>query len=64
MAEHNTLGYSYYQVNAAPPIWSPDNNYLLIEEYQDFTSNTYLFDLKNHAITQIAENARPVGWMK
>ncbi|WKZ38508.1 MAG: hypothetical protein QY328_09610 [Anaerolineales bacterium] len=64
MAEHNTLGYSYYQVNAAPPIWSPDSQYLLVENYQDFTSNTYLFDLKNHAITQIAEGARPVGWMK
>lgn len=64
MAEHNTLGYSYYQVNAAPPIWSPDSQYLLVENYQDFTSNTYLFDLKNHTITQIAEGARPVGWMK
>jgi hypothetical protein len=62
--EHNTLGYAYYQVNAASPIWSPDNQYLLIEDYQDFTSDTYLFDIQNHAITQITEGTRPVGWMR
>lgn len=64
MGEHNTLGYSYYQINAAPLIWSPDSKNLLIEEYQNFMSNTYLLDLENHAITQIAESARPVGWLK
>jgi hypothetical protein len=62
--ENGTLGYTYYQVNAAPPIWSPDSQNLLIEDYQNFTSNSYLFDLKNHAITQIAEETRPVGWLK
>ncbi len=62
--EDITLGYSDIQVNAAPPIWSPDSHYLLIEDYQNFASNTYIFDLQNHAITQIAENARPVSWMK
>jgi WD40 repeat protein len=58
------LGYADWQVNAAPPIWSPDNQYVLVEDNQNFRSNTYLIDLKNHAITQIAENARAVGWLK
>jgi hypothetical protein len=64
MGENNTLGYAYYQVNSAPPIWSPDNKYLLIEDYQEFRSSTYLFDLQSHSITKIADNARPVGWLK
>jgi len=64
MGENNTLGYAYYQVNSAPPIWSPDNKYLLIEDYQEFRSSTYLFDLQSHSITKIADDARPVGWLK
>jgi hypothetical protein len=62
--DHNTLGYVYDQVNSATPIWSPDSQYLLVENYQQFTSSTYLFDLGNHTITKIADNARPVSWMK
>ena len=64
MGENNTLGYAYYQVNSAPPIWSPDSKYLLIEDYQEFRSSTYLFVLQSHSITRIADNTRPVGWMK
>lgn len=62
--DYNTLGYAYDQVNSAPPIWSPDSRYLLIENYEQGTSSTYLFDLNNHTITRIAENARPVSWLK
>jgi hypothetical protein len=64
MGENNTLGYAYYQVNSAHPIWSPDNKYLLIENYQEFKSSTYLIDLQSHSITRIADDARPVGWLK
>lgn len=62
--EDNTLGYAYNQVNAAVPIWSPDSQYLLIEDYSNFTSNSYMFDLKYRAVTHIAEQTRPVGWLK
>ncbi|HLO32835.1 MAG TPA: hypothetical protein VK249_27065 [Anaerolineales bacterium] len=62
--DYNTLGYAYDQVNSAPPIWSPDSKYLLIEDYQESQSSTYLFDLQNHSITKIADNARPVSWIK
>jgi len=62
--DYNTLGYAYDQVNSAPPIWSPDSKYLLIEDYQEFNSSTYLFDLQSHNITKIVNNARPVGWLK
>ena len=64
MGEDITLGYTYDQVNSAPPIWSPDNRYLLIEDYQEFRSSTYLFDLQNHSITKVAGDARPIGWLK
>jgi hypothetical protein len=64
MAEQNTLGYSYYQINAASPVWSPESKYLLIEDYQEFRSSTYLFGLENHSITKIADSARPVSWLK
>jgi hypothetical protein len=62
--DYSTLGYAYYQVNSALPIWSPDSKYLLIENYQQFTSSTYLFDLERHAVTKIADNSRPISWMK
>jgi Tol biopolymer transport system component len=59
-----TLGYAYDQVNSAPPIWSPDSQYLLVENYEQFTSSTYLFDLKSHTITKVTDDARPVSWLK
>ncbi len=62
--EDVTLGYSYYQINAAPPIWSPDSKYLLVEDNQQFISNTYLIDLQNHTLTRIAAGARPIGWLR
>jgi hypothetical protein len=62
--DYNTLGYSDIQVNAASPIWSPDSKYLLVENYQQSTSSTFLFDLRNHTIRKLVDNARPVGWLK
>lgn len=58
------LGYAEIQVNSAVPIWSPDSNYLLIEDHDDFGSNTYLYDLRKDTITKIADQARPVSWLK
>jgi Tol biopolymer transport system component len=62
--ESGTLGYSDNQVNAVLPIWSPDSQFLLIEDNQQSESTTYLFDIQNHKVTSVAENARPVSWMK
>jgi hypothetical protein len=60
----NVLGYADVQVNSAPPIWSPDGKYLLIEDYRDFKSSTYLLDFSSRSIIKIAEGARPVGWLQ
>jgi hypothetical protein len=57
------LGYANNQINSVRPIWSPDSNYLLIEDYKG-SSNTFLFDLQNRTIIKIADNVRPVGWLK
>lgn len=64
--DYLNLGSSYFQVNAAPPIWSPDGRYLLIEDriISAGVDDTYLVDLQHHSITQLAKNARPVSWMK
>jgi Tol biopolymer transport system component len=62
--EDVTLGYAYNQVNVAPLIWSPDSQHLLMEDYKQFTSSTYLLDLKEHNMTIIVEGARPISWMK
>ncbi|MAT42429.1 MAG: hypothetical protein CL609_08820 [Anaerolineaceae bacterium] len=57
----SSLGdYVRLQVNSAIPIWSPDSRYLLIEDDDD----TLLFDTQIFTISKIAENARPVGWLK
>jgi len=64
--DYLNLGSSYFQVNAAPPIWSPNGRYLLIEDRIISTGvdDTYLVDLQHHSITLLAKNARPVSWMK
>lgn len=62
--DYLTLGYSYYQINSAIPIWSPDSNFLLVEDNKDSVITTYLFDLQNHTMTKLVDNARPVSWLK
>jgi len=52
------------QVNSTSPIWSPDSQYLLIEDYEKGKSDTLLVDLQNHEIIKIADQARPVAWLK
>lgn len=61
--DYQLLGYANNQINSVRPVWSPDSNYLLIEDYKG-SSNTFLFDLQNHTIIKIVDNARPVGWLK
>ena len=58
---NSSLGYYVeVQMNSANPIWSPDSRYLLIEDEGD----TLLFDTHIFTVSKIAENARPVGWLK
>ena len=48
------------------PIWSPDSQTLLIEVFTDDGDNTIvsLIDLGRKLAVQIAEDAKPVGWLK
>ncbi len=58
------LGPQLGQVNTTRPVWSPDSKSLLIEDWKDWQSSTLWVDLQNHTITKIADQARPVGWLK
>jgi hypothetical protein len=61
------FGYQYEQVTSAPPIWSPDSQFLLIETYNQDNRDykyTYLVSVMDKYWTiKLAENARPVGWL-
>ena len=59
-----SLLYQEIQVNSTSPIWSPDSQYILIENNKKGESDTLLVDLQNHEIIKIADQARPVAWLK
>lgn len=59
-----TLHYANFQINSVRPIWSPDSKYVLIENNESGISSAFLFDLENHAISQITLDARPVAWLR
>ena len=48
------------------PIWSPDSQNLVIEVSSDNGENTVasLIDLEKNLAVQIAEDAKPVGWLR
>jgi hypothetical protein len=46
------------------PIWSPNSKQVVVENYYNETKNrVVIVDITNHIAVQIAQNARPVGWM-
>jgi hypothetical protein len=52
------------QVNSTSPIWSPDSKYLLVEDSKKGESKTLLVDIQNNTVVKIADQARPVAWLK
>lgn len=46
------------------PIWSPDGRYLAVELVQMEGSEVWVVDLQTNTAAKVAENARPVGWLK
>ncbi len=56
--------YSRFQAESAPPVWSPDGKYILVEDKKNGEDSiTYLVDTQNHSIIQVAKGARPAGWL-
>lgn len=46
------------------PKWSPDNSQILVENrYSEDHNNIILIDISKNIAVQIAQDARPIGWM-
>ena len=53
-----------FPISIPAPIWSPDGNYLMVENrYVTDMNRVLIVDLTKRIAFPIAENANPVGWM-
>lgn len=63
-----TIGYCLpgdeYSGISEPPIWSPEGEYVVIENrLSEFESKVFLIDVETSTTVMISENAVPVGWI-